>query len=153
MLRVTNKLGQHSFIALNQPVDGGEINPVLAGRPFIKNSIAQAKVDIVIDEEAFTATIRESLANQMFEMIGKLPPEVGLLMLDDVIDLLDLPNKDQLRIKIQQAQGMMQDKMQQEQANQRMVAEATRQKANTNVEKGQGVDRSKEEAAMAQGVA
>jgi len=145
IIRVTNKVGEHDFIKLNEVIQ-------FNGRVFIKNAISRAKVDIVIDEQAFNATIRESLAAQMFELIGKLPPEVGILFLDDVIDLLDLPNKDTLVQKIRIAQGVMQNKLQQEQQNQRMIAQAEATKKVSANEGGATVDRRPEEAAMAQGL-
>jgi len=145
VIRVTDKLGNHNFIELNAPV---EIN----GKIFIKNDISRAMVDIVIDEQAFNATIRESLANQMFELISKVPPEVGLLLLDEAIDLIDMPNKERMMQKIQMAQGIVQDKVRQEQENQRMIAEATQIKANTNKETAGNIDRRPEEAAMGLGL-
>lgn len=152
VIRITDKLGNHNFITLNEPIDGREINESLAGKIFIRNDITRAKVDIVIDEQAFNATIRESLSNQMFELISKLPPEVGLLLLDEAIDLLDLPNKDRLLAKISQAQGVMADQAKVKQENERMIAEATQNKAMTNMETKGNIDRRPEEAAMRQGL-
>jgi hypothetical protein len=140
VLRITNKTGEHDFIELNMPVN-------LNGKVYIKNDITQAKVDIVIDEQAFNATVRQTLADEMFLLISKLPPEIGILMLDDVIDFLDLPNKDKLMQKIQMVQGVMQQQMGTKQENERMVAEATKAKSETNT-----VNRSSEESAMRGGL-
>jgi hypothetical protein len=141
-IRVTDKLGNYSFIDVNQRVD-------IDGKVFIRNDITRAKVDIVIDEQAFNATIRQSLADQMFELITKLPPEVSLLLLDEVVDFIDLPNKERMMQKIQMAQGVMQNKMQQEQQNQAMLAQAGMARAQV----GQSqLNTRPEERAMAEGL-
>jgi len=96
------------------------------------------------------------LADEMLGLIQKLPPEIGMLMLDDVVDFLDLPNKDRLMQKIQLVQGIMNEKMAVEQDNQRMIAEAAKLKAtgiaNKNPNQGGGVNRGAEEAAMVGGL-
>lgn len=141
-IRITDKLGNYQFVDINQPVE-------LDGRVYIRNDITRAKVDIVIDEQAFNATIRQSLADQMFELISKLPPEVGLLLLDEVIEFLDYPNKERIMQKIQLAQGVMAQKVRQEQENQRMVAEAGLAKAQVGQDQ---LNTKSEERAMAEGL-
>lgn len=149
VIRITNDLGEHTFVELNKMEE-------IDGIVYVRNDITRAKIDIVIDQQTFNATVRQTLADEMLTLITKLPPEIGLLMLDDVVDCLDLPNKDRLMQKIQMVQGMMNQKMSVEQENQRMIAEAAKLKAtgvaNKNANQGGSVNRAPEEAAMVGGL-
>ena len=155
VLRITNKIAtglfgefadtlpgerDHKFLELNMPIQ-------YEGKVYVRNDISRAKVDITIDEQAFNATVRQTLLDEFSLMVSKLPPEIGILMLDDMIDLSDAPNKDRMIEKIKLVQGAMTQQLAMKQQNERMVAEATKQKAEVNA-----VNRTGEETAMTEGL-
>ncbi len=101
-IRITDQ-GQVSFVTLNQPLVDEE-----TGRSFIRNDITQARVDIKIDEEAYHATIREALMEQMMDLVGKLSqtmPMVALALLDLVASYSDVPGRDEIVARIRQIQA------------------------------------------------
>lgn len=108
-VRITDQMGGYGFLEINKYVtDGTEI--------LVQNDISKAKVDIVIDEQVYHATIRQALMEQMMEMVVKLPPDIGLLLLDLVVEYSDLPKKAEMVQRIQQIQGALQQKQKQTQA-------------------------------------
>ncbi len=103
MIRVTEKGGEYKFLEVNKYLtDGTQI--------LIQNDITKSKVDIVIDEQVYHQTIRQAMQEQMMEMISKLPPDIGLLLLDIVISYSDIPKKDEIIQRIQMVQGIAQQR-------------------------------------------
>ena len=88
------------FVTINEKT-------TLDEKSYIRNDISRAKVDIEIDEQAFHATIREAIMEQMMDLAGKLPPEISLALLDLVIAYSDVPGKDEMVRRIQQIQQMV----------------------------------------------
>ncbi len=100
MFRVTDKMGGYQFLEINKYLmDGGQI--------LIQNDITKSKVDIVIDETTYHATIRQALMEQMMTMVSKLPPDIALMLLDMVVEYSDLPRKEEMVGRIKQIQGMI----------------------------------------------
>ena len=110
-IRVLDKTGGYKFFEINKYMTDGE-------QILIQNDITKAKVDIKIDEQVYHASIREALLEQMMEMITRLPPDIGLMMLDIVVSYSDLPKRDEMVQRIQQIQGliMMKQQVQQQEA-------------------------------------
>lgn len=71
-----------------------------------KNMITEHAGDFVLDEQDFHASMRQAMFESLLEMVGKLPPEVGLKMLDLVIEMSDLPNKDEMVKRVRQMTGV-----------------------------------------------
>jgi len=88
------------FITINEQVTLGD-------KSYIRNDISKAKVDIEIDEQAFHATIREAILEQMMELAVKLPPEISLSLLDLIVGYSDVPGKDEMVRRIQQIQSRL----------------------------------------------
>ena len=88
------------FITINEKVTLGD-------KPYIQNDISRAKVDIEIDEQAFHATIREAILEQMMDLAVKLPPEISLSLLDLIVGYSDVPGKDEMVRRIQQIQSTL----------------------------------------------
>jgi hypothetical protein len=70
------------------------------------NMLTEHAADFVIDEQDFHATMRQAMFTSLLEMVGKLPPEVGLKMLDLILELSDLPNKEEMVKRVRQITGV-----------------------------------------------
>lgn len=90
--RITNERGTPDFIAVND------------GLP--ENDITRTKADFIISEADWRATMRQAAAEQLMEMIGKMPPQIGLMLLDLAVEAMDLPNRDEIAKRIRAASGM-----------------------------------------------
>lgn len=89
--RVTNQRGTPEFIKIND------------GLP--ENDITRTKADFVVSEEAWNSTIRQSQAQQLMEILGRMPPQVALVVLDLAIELMDPPNRDDFLKRIRAVNG------------------------------------------------
>lgn len=90
--RITNERGKADFITVND------------GLP--ENDIVRTKADFIIGESDWRATYRQAAAEQLSQMIMKMPPQVGLVMLDLWADSTDLPNRDEIVKRIRHINGM-----------------------------------------------
>lgn len=126
--RITNQRGTPEYVNVND------------GLP--ENDIIRSKADFVITDAEWRASLRQAQAEQLMEMMTRLPPEVVMVMLDLVVESMDLPNRDELVRRIRQVTGQrdpdateltpeeqqaQQAQAQQQQFNQ-MVAEANLRK-------------------------
>jgi len=72
----------------------------------IENSILRSKADFIVGKQDYRETMRIAARDMMSEMITKMPPEVGLKLLDMVVDLYDdLNGKDEIVARIRQING------------------------------------------------
>lgn len=101
-----------------------------------KNVLTEHAADFVLDEQDFHATMRQAMFTSLLEMVSKLPPEVGLKMLDLVMEMSDLPNRKEMVKRIRQLTGVedpdleedeeaMAAKQQQQEAQAQLQARAT----------------------------
>jgi hypothetical protein len=90
--RITNERGTPEFLTVND------------GLP--ENDITRTKADFVISEAEWRATMREAAAQQLSDMIAKMPPQIAIVLLDLVVESMDLPNRDELVKRIRQVNGM-----------------------------------------------
>lgn len=89
--RITNERGKADFITVND------------GLP--ESDIVRTKADFIIGESDWRATYRQAASEQLSQMIMKMPPQVGLVMLDLWADSTDLPNRDEIVKRIRQING------------------------------------------------
>lgn len=89
--RITNQRGTPEFVQIND------------GLP--ENDITRTKADYVISESEWRATMREAAVAELTELITKMPPEVGLVVLDLVVDSMDIPNRDEIVKRIRAVNG------------------------------------------------
>lgn len=101
VLRIIGDKGKFEFHELNAP----ELDPV-TGELVIKNDITSTKADFVVDTQDFRESMRVAMFETMMDMIGKLPPEIGFKLLDMVVDLVDVPGKDEMVARIRDLNGM-----------------------------------------------
>jgi hypothetical protein len=90
--RITTERGTPDFIQVND------------GLP--ENDITRTKADYIISEADWRATMRQAASEQLMEMIGKMPPQVGMLLLDLAIESMDLPNREEIAKRIRATTGM-----------------------------------------------
>lgn len=89
--RITNQRGTPEFITVND------------GLP--ENDITRTKADFVVSESAWNATMRQAAAQQLTDMMMKMPPQVAMIMLDLVVETMDLPNSEELVKRIRSVNG------------------------------------------------
>jgi hypothetical protein len=70
-----------------------------------ENDITRTKADFIISDAEWRASLRQAQAEQLMEMMTRLPPEVALVMLDLVVESMDLPNREELVKRIRQVSG------------------------------------------------
>ena len=95
VLRITDRItGAERFSVINEVVlnDNGIYE--------IRNNITQGKYDVVISEAPLSDTAREQHALLIMEAVKKSPPEIIPRLLLLYFEFANLPNKDQLLLKL-----------------------------------------------------
>lgn len=90
--RITNERGTPEFIQINN------------GLP--ENEITRSKADYIISEADWRSTMRQAAAEQLMDMISKMPPQIGLMLLDLAVENMDLPNREEIAKRIRAQTGM-----------------------------------------------
>ena len=90
--RITNERGTPEYIQINDGIP--------------ENEITRSKADFIVSEADWRATMRQASAEQLMEMIGKLPPQIGMMILDLAVESMDLPNREEIAKRIRAATGM-----------------------------------------------
>lgn len=91
VFRITNERGNPEFVNVND------------GLP--ENDIVRSKADFVISEGEWRASMRQAQAEQLMEMITRMPPEVAIVILDLVVESMDLPNREEIVKRIRAING------------------------------------------------
>lgn len=89
--RITNSRGTPTYIDIND------------GLP--ENDITRSKADFILSDAEWRASLRQAQTEQLMEMLGRMPPQVALVMLDLLVESMDLPNRDELVRRIRQING------------------------------------------------
>lgn len=122
VIRVLGDDQKPKFVEINQPY----VDP-WTGQVLFNNDIAASQADFIVDQQDYRETMRMAMAEQLFEMIGRLPPEMAIQFLDLPIDLSDIPNKHEWVARIRKFNGMDAEPLTAEQENdQRAAAERAR---------------------------
>jgi uncharacterized protein YheU (UPF0270 family) len=98
VVRITGEKGQPKYEEINVPDENGNII----------NDITQFQTDFVVSEQDFRSTLRQAMFESLFDITGRLAqmnPQVALNLLDLVVDMADLPNKQQLVDRIRSING------------------------------------------------
>jgi len=93
------------IIGENKPIEWLKVNQYDEAEGRYVNDITRSKADFIVAEQDFRASMRQAMFESMMDLVGKLPPEVGLAMLDMVIDFADVPNKDEMVARIRKLNG------------------------------------------------
>lgn len=89
--RITNQRGVPEFITLND------------GLP--ENDVTRSKADFIISEADWRASARQAASDQLIEMMGHLPEQVVMVMLDLLVEGMDIENRDELVKRIRAVNG------------------------------------------------
>jgi len=124
VLRIVGNRGKLEWVKVNQQGENGEI----------LNDITARQADFLIGEEDFRQTLRIAMFETMSEMVGKLPPEIAIQMLDIVVDLSDAPNKEEMVSRIRKINGQRDPDSkitpeEQQAMNDKAIADAEKSKA------------------------
>jgi hypothetical protein len=95
------------IVGENKPIEWVPVNSKdEAGQPL--NDITASRADFIVDEQDFRASLRQAQAESMMEMIGKIAPvmpQAAINLLDLVVDLWDMPNKEEWLSRIRSING------------------------------------------------
>jgi hypothetical protein len=100
IVRIVGADGALEWMAINKPV----VDP-LTGEITWENDITASEADFIVDETDYRETVRMALSEMLFEMVGRMPPNVAMALLDVAVEMTDLPNKAQLAARIRQVTG------------------------------------------------
>lgn len=93
--RITNRRGSPDYITVND------------GLP--DNDIVRSKADYIISEDAWNASLRQAAVAQFMQLltqVGPVAPQVVMVLLDLVVEMMDLPSGDEAVNRIRQITGM-----------------------------------------------
>jgi hypothetical protein len=100
MVRIVDDSGRTDFLEVNtaQRDDDGNLS--------VLNAITESQADFIVDTHDFRETIRLAMFDQLMEMTTRLDPEITMQLLDLIIDMSDLPEKDEIVRRIRKINGM-----------------------------------------------
>lgn len=101
VIRITDEKGAEVFENINMPMQAND------GSQSVENDITKSMADFIVDTQDFRETVRLAMFESMMNMMGQLDPEVQLQLLDMVIDLSDLPGKDEMVRRIREMNGQI----------------------------------------------
>ena len=97
IIRITNEKNQPEFVPINS------VDPE-TGEPL--NDITASQADFVVDSSAWSASIRQATFETLMDISTRLAPEVAIALLDLIIDMSDIPGKEDLVARIRMVNGM-----------------------------------------------
>lgn len=115
--RITNMRGTPEYVEVND------------GMP--ENDIVRTKADFIISDEDWRATIRQAQTEELLALIQQLAPVVPQLatgILDLLVEMMDIPNREEIVKRIRQFTGMK-DPDQQELTPEEQAQEQAKQQA------------------------
>lgn len=95
VVRITGDRGNMEFVSINQMNEFGEV----------ENDITARQADFQVDASNFSASIRQAAFESFMELMGQMDSQVALTLLDLVVDLSDLPGKEEMVRRIRQVNG------------------------------------------------
>jgi hypothetical protein len=94
-IRITGEKGSIHWRDINTPgEDGG-----------VMNDITATQMDYIVSEQDFRDTMKQAMFESLSDSIAKMPPQVGLKLLDAVVELADFAGKDELVRRIRKING------------------------------------------------
>lgn len=90
--RITGERGRDEFVTVND------------GDP--ENDITRHKADFAVSEQDWRSSTRQAMAEELIRLAGTLPPQMAMLMIDIAIEMMDVPNKDEIVKRIRKAGGL-----------------------------------------------
>lgn len=100
VLRITGAQGQIEWLNINEPIERPD------GVVEFLNDVTAEQSDFVVSEQDYHATSRAAMFEQLMETLNKLPPEIALKLLPQILELSDIPNKDEFINELRQLIGV-----------------------------------------------
>jgi hypothetical protein len=100
-LRIVSPRGGATFIAVNTWDEA-------SGAVLPEDDITRSKADFIISDQAWSATVRTAQAEALMEVISMLAssaPELALAVLDLAVEMMDIPNRDEIVARIRGVSG------------------------------------------------
>ncbi len=88
------------FLTVNEPY----VDPA-TGEVMFRNDVTKGQADFVVDQQDYRETVRMALSETLMETLGRMPPEIAIQLLDLAVDLMDIPNKDEIVQRIRAING------------------------------------------------
>lgn len=85
-----------------------EINKVDPTTGEVLNDITASHADYVVSEQDFKSSLRQAMFESLFDIVGRLAqvnPQVALNLLDLVVEMIDVPGRDELVARIRKING------------------------------------------------
>ncbi|MGL4638536.1 MAG: hypothetical protein ACRCVX_02240 [Shewanella sp.] len=106
------------------------LNATIEGDRKLNNDVARIRASVALAPIQQTPTFRAQLAQQLTQIAGTLPPEVQMATIDMILELMDIPNKQDFLARVRKALGIKKDPDRmtpEEQAQAQAEAEAQQQ--------------------------
>lgn len=100
VVRIVGPDGAMAWMRINQL----KIDP-MTGEASWENDITASEADFIVDETDYRETVRMAQSEMLFEMVGRMPPNVAMALLDIAVEMTDLPNKQALAARIRAVTG------------------------------------------------
>lgn len=100
VIRLTGAKGKMDWVTLNEPVVNAD------GSVNFLNDITAEQADFVVSDADYQATYRQAMFQTMMEYLAKFPPEVGMKLLPHILEMSDIPDKEEFIEEIRQALRM-----------------------------------------------
>lgn len=71
----------------------------------VDNDISRNHADFIVDQQDFRESMRQAFAEQFFDMLSKMPPDVSIQLLDLAFEMIDMPGKDEVVQRIRKITG------------------------------------------------
>lgn len=97
-IRILGDRGKASYVTLNQEQEDGSVI----------NDVTMSVADYVVDQTEFNASMRQSAAESLMNIIGQMggDPELARALIDLAVDLFDIPGKEEALRRIRGVTGM-----------------------------------------------
>ncbi|OWY39346.1 hypothetical protein CEK28_08480 [Xenophilus sp. AP218F] len=116
VFRLTNEHGEPAYTRINDP-------------NIPASQVAGTRADFVIDEAPYSASYRQAMVETLGALLQRMPPDVAAVMLPMMIEMMDLPNRDEVVKQIRAKLGIPDPKSKDDPAQQAAEAAAARQQA------------------------
>lgn len=96
------------IVGENKPIEWLPINKTDPITGAVLNDITSAKADFIISEQDYRASLRESMFETLMDMLAKIAPvmpQAAINLLDLVVGLADIPNREEFVSRIRALNG------------------------------------------------
>lgn len=115
------------------------------GNPYYVNDITASKADYIVDEQDFRATMRQAMAEQMTDMMSRMDPAVAQSLLPVWLELMDIPDKENVIRAVRAQIGMLDDEDPAQMAIRQAQEQAQQQVEQMQAEMGEEIQSLKDE--------